>query len=283
MRKTVLLLAIAMMAALMTLGHVIASSNETFSVTPVTPLGWTWEDDNGAVDAAHGFVDGPGTPPAGTGSYRIALNSTAQGTILYNSIYQGTKFSDITSLEYWTYQTTNTDVQAISLQFTADNDLTDADNSFKGRLVFEPYQGQPAGTVQTGVWQKWNPMNGVWWGTGSNPLTRPFSAACPQSNPCTWAQVISLFPNGGIHKLDPHAIIFKAGSGWANFDGNVDKFTIGINDGNGGEDVATYDFNLHSTPATADDCKNGGWKSFNPPSGPYKNQGQCVSFVAAGK
>lgn len=32
-----------------------------------------------------------------------------------------------------------------------------------------------------------------------------------------------------------------------------------------------------SAPATKDDCKNGGWQNFNPP---FKNQGDCVSFVA---
>jgi hypothetical protein len=32
-----------------------------------------------------------------------------------------------------------------------------------------------------------------------------------------------------------------------------------------------------SAPTTKDDCKNGGWQTFDPP---FKNQGDCVSFVA---
>jgi hypothetical protein len=32
-----------------------------------------------------------------------------------------------------------------------------------------------------------------------------------------------------------------------------------------------------STPSSKDDCKNGGWKNFTPA---FKNQGDCVSFVA---
>lgn len=32
-----------------------------------------------------------------------------------------------------------------------------------------------------------------------------------------------------------------------------------------------------SAPTTKNDCKNGGWKTFNPP---FKNQGDCVSWVA---
>jgi hypothetical protein len=31
-------------------------------------------------------------------------------------------------------------------------------------------------------------------------------------------------------------------------------------------------------PATKDECGNGGWRSF----GAFKNQGDCVSFVATG-
>jgi DNA-binding beta-propeller fold protein YncE len=33
-----------------------------------------------------------------------------------------------------------------------------------------------------------------------------------------------------------------------------------------------------SVPKTKDDCRNGGWRTFGPP--PFKNQGDCVSFVA---
>lgn len=285
LKKLLVPIFIALAICMISLGGALAASNETFHVNPINTYGWTHEDDNLGGDAGHGYVDGPGTPPAGSGSYRMALSAPNQGIILYNSFGQGTKFTDITQLRYSTYQTSNPGGStAISLQFTADNDLTDTDNGFKGRLVFEPYQGQPAGTVQTGVWQTWNALNGLWWGTG-NPLNpaRPFAAACPQSNPCTWAQVTALFPNGGIHQLDPHAVIFKAGSSWSSFDGNFDKFTIGINDGAGGADVVTYDFNLHDTPATAEQCKNGGWKTFNPTTGGYKNQGQCIQYVNTGK
>jgi hypothetical protein len=34
---------------------------------------------------------------------------------------------------------------------------------------------------------------------------------------------------------------------------------------------------------TKDDCKGGGWQNFPSPPGPFKNQGQCVSYFAAGK
>jgi len=32
-------------------------------------------------------------------------------------------------------------------------------------------------------------------------------------------------------------------------------------------------------PQTKDECKDGGYKKFVPPAGPFKNQGQCIKFV----
>src|SRR5207244_13089157 len=32
-------------------------------------------------------------------------------------------------------------------------------------------------------------------------------------------------------------------------------------------------------PKNKDECKNGGYLNFGPPAGPFKNQGQCVSYV----
>ncbi len=39
-------------------------------------------------------------------------------------------------------------------------------------------------------------------------------------------------------------------------------------------------FNAANTPQTKDDCKNGGWQNLTTANGePFKNQGQCVSYV----
>jgi hypothetical protein len=73
---------------------------------------------------------------------------------------------------------------------------------------------------------------GKWWGTGST-----ISSQCPHSSPCTWNEVLTNFPDAGIH-CDFGAVILKAGGGWTGgFDGNVDALTIMVD---GVE--ATYDF-----------------------------------------
>jgi YVTN family beta-propeller protein len=32
-------------------------------------------------------------------------------------------------------------------------------------------------------------------------------------------------------------------------------------------------------PTSKEDCKNGGYRRFGPPAGPFRNQGQCISYV----
>lgn len=211
------------------------------------------------------MVSGPGTPPMGSGSARLVAPASTDGVVLAKAGYNGMRLDAITNLAYSTYRTAGGAALAIALQFNIDNDVTDADNAWKGRLVFEPYFTE---TVNTGQWQTWNPMiQGKWWGTGA-----AIAASCPQSSPCTWAQVLAAFPNAGIHQTFG-AVLLKAGSGWAGFDGNVDALTI-----NG--DV--YDFELDAPapadPLTKNECKNGGWENYG-----FKNQGQCVKFVETGK
>jgi hypothetical protein len=67
---------------------------------------------------------------------------------------------------------------------------------------------------------------------------------------------------------------------WTGFIGNADALTFGAN-GN----TTTYDFELHNAPTSASQCKNDGWKTFNPaaPHGPFKNQGDCIQYVNTGK
>ena len=48
-----------------------------------------------------------------------------------------------------------------------------------------------------------------------------------RASPCTWTQILALFPNLGIHKVYG-AVVLKAGSGWAAFRGNVDAISIGV-------------------------------------------------------
>ena len=47
-----------------------------------------------------------------------------------------------------------------------------------------------------------------------------------------------------------------------------------------GSTGAAWVYVTPALPPSKDDCKDEGWKSFTGPPGPFKNQGQCVSFFA---
>jgi hypothetical protein len=146
--------------------------------------------------------------------------------------YGGTAFSQITKLEYSTYQNpaNSNPIVTIALQLNFDHNLTDADNSWQGRLVFEPYY--TFGTPALGSWQTWDALAGKWWASKA-----PFNATCSQASPCTWAQVLGTWPNAGIHATLP-GVLLKAGGGWSGgFDGNVDALTVGVSSND-----TTYDF-----------------------------------------
>jgi hypothetical protein len=194
--------------------------------------GWAFYDDNTGLAGTGTMVEGPGDPPAGTGSARLTLTGLADRQVLSTVRYAGTALKDLAALDYWTYRASADagNLLAISLQFDVDYDLTDANTAFQGRLVFEPYQSGSA--VPQNTWQQWDALNGKWW--ASRP---PGNVVCPQSAPCTWAQVLADFPNAGV-RAGAGYLHFKAGGNWASFDGNVDAFTIGVGD----EHPVTWNF-----------------------------------------
>ena len=259
---------------------IVLLSSTTVVVSPTTPNGWAFFDDNGNGGAG-AFVAGPGSPPAGVGSAELQVAALNQGYALGAALYAGTRFADMTMLEYSTYRQSVDPGNnlAIALQFNLDHDVTDANNLFQGRLVFEPYQTFPATVVQ-GVWQTWNPMAGRWWRTSSlarrNEYANP--ADCLQALPCSWTQILLNWPNAGVHPV-LGAVILKAGSGWASFTGNADKLPIGVS----GDDT-TYDFEPYIVATDSDQCKNGGWQNVRRADGStFINQGDCVSYTKTGK
>lgn len=226
----------------------VALANSTMVISPINMQDWGFHFDSGTAGLGE-LVDGPGMPPLGTGSARLAVTDAATGIVIGKADFKGVKLADITKLQYSTYRTAGGEAQGISLQFNIDNDLTDGDDGFKGRLVFEAYYTE---TVKTGEWQTWNTMTqGKWWGTRD-----PIQGKCSINSPCTWAEVLTEFPNAGIHNLFG-AVLFKAGSNWAGFDGNVDGFTIGING-----DETTYNFE-YVTPIEIDIKPGGSQNTIN--------------------
>jgi hypothetical protein len=248
-------------SALVLAAPVAASSAAT--VTPSNPNGWSCIDDSTDLPEPCNFVTGPATPPLGVGSVQLSTPTAADRHIVATSAYAGTALSNVSALDYWTYQPGPT--LAISLQF--DIRYHPGDTVYGGRLVFEPYQG--SGTVGSG-WQHWNAQDGLWW--ASKTTAAGSDGLCPQAAPCTWNQVLANWPGSQFSEK----LLLKAGGNWPGFTGNADALTVGVSGAN-----TTYDFEPSvGPPASKDSCKNDGWRAFNNPT--FKNQGACVSSVASG-
>jgi hypothetical protein len=87
----------------------------------------------------------------------------------------------------------------------------------------------------------------------------------------TWAHFVSLY---GSHLIT--GIQMVADGGWAVTGGTqtVQVDNVMINS-------TTYTFE-QVVASDKERCKNGGWESFTASPGPFKNQGDCVSYFASG-
>ncbi len=195
--------------------------SETTVVVDPSNTDWIFLEET--PTASGGFVNGPATPPAGSGSAEFTLDDTG-GMALGTALHAGTYLRDINTLTYHTYRQSGGVNLAPALQFNIDYDLTDGDNSWQGRLVYEPvYSGA---TPSTGVWEAWDTLaaDAKWWATGGPGVGTCIAGA----GACTIGEILANWPNAGIHAAIP-GIGFKAGGGWTGgFVGNVDDFTIQV-------------------------------------------------------
>jgi hypothetical protein len=210
-------------------------------VTPSSMGGWAFYKTDtgvnyGAGDAVAEMVNGPATPPLGTGSAHFNTGSDGfQSAQLRNSSWAGTLLSDITSLSYSTYVTSWNGQQAPFLNIYLSNG---------DKLWFEPdYSSAGAGngnpnpqpSPTTGAWQTWDALDGMWY---SDVISGP------GSNAKTWTAILALLPSGVTIANNAMGGI-RFGSGFASssdlFDTNIDAFTIGT-----AAESTTYDFELNA-------------------------------------
>jgi hypothetical protein len=260
-------------------------SSSTVVVSPANMHGWAFfndQTDTPCSDPSCQMVFGPAKPPLGVGSAELWALTPVEGKILaLYQRYKGVPFRKIDRLSYWTYRqasgtvfpTSSPNPLAISLQFNVDYDVTDANNSYQGRIVFEPYY---TATVETEVWQRWKPLAGKWWSSRPANAVRnnvPTPSPCTQASPCTWSQLLTLYPNAGFNTVFG-GVILKAGSGWTDFKGNTDALTIGLRGSS-----KTYDFEP-VVARTRKDCRNNGWTTARRADGtPFTSEADCLAYV----
>ncbi len=226
----------AAFSAAILMGGAVGARADNVTVTPYNNFGWAFSNQDNApnVNASGGFVFGPATPPLGLGSAQFIVNDTLSSELLGNPLFSsGLPITDLSTLSYSTYRDGSSagSVTLPALQF----DISfDAGLHYGGRLVFEPYLSGGA-AVATNTWQTWNAAAATSGWYFSHASAQGYTT-CTMSNPCSLSAATALAPAS----TTAYDALFKAGSGWSSFNGNVDAFTLGTTTGIN----TTYDFEV---------------------------------------
>lgn len=257
-------------------------SEPDYSV-PLEDGSWYFKDDtnNTVTDTEQAgdfeFVTGPSNPPEGVGSIRFNVENDERWTMTTNQ-FAGTELSDLTDIGFSTYQPEDNPgnpERAVFFNFDVDFDNT-AEQGYQGRLVFVPRDN---GTVQQDEWQSWDAVdNGTaqwrWSGYGGNGNQWPDGETDALRS---WNEITAAFTDAEVYAESfTGEWVFRAGEPYPNgFTGYLDAAEVGV-----GSDSTTYDFEPVLSPEAKEDCKDGGWANMNSPR-QFKNQGDCVSYVAS--
>jgi hypothetical protein len=212
-----------------------AALADTILVDPANPGGWAFSDaDNTPSGTDSGqFVTGPGSPPLGIGSANLVVGASNSSEILINGGIDPGQLTPSFAASYQTYVTTSSSSNsgaAATLQF----DLTNGSTYF-GRLVFDPGL---LGTVVDGQWQGWESHTDSAW-YFSHSATQ-FSGECSINSPCSLSSIEMDLNSLSVVTED---VLFKAGSGLSDFNGNVDDLTLTI-----AGSTTTYNFDPNPVP-----------------------------------
>jgi len=195
----------------------------TVKVAHLGDDGWIMGDTryNGIVD----FVVGPGTPPLGIGSLRLATTNNNPDKAGVAKLGNFGSISGISGSYQW-YRTSSTNgFQAPAFKLCVD---TDGDGSVNIIVVYEPYfQDGFQSSASDFVWKQGSFAmdNGKWWLwiVGSGAVGQSYADVKTLSEWLadeTYGQALS---NGNIV-----ALLFEVGSWNANTDGYVDAFYISL-------------------------------------------------------
>ena len=252
-------------------------------VTPTNQQGWssvspTAETTLGGTVSFNNDTSAPGNPHNGALLFTTDQSSTAKAQYMHNT---ATLLSSVTELSYQTKQ--NTPIGSIadpSYQLAicatgatasgCNPQFVPAAHSSFTTLVYEPYQGGQ-GAIANGEWQSWDiSSGGKFWSTHTVVCSNGTLVDTP-GGPASYtlAQVKSMCPDALVFQFG-----INIGSNNPGYNVETDLF-----DFNG----TTYNFEPFITATNKDQCKDGGWQNVTNSNGnSFKNQGDCVSYVATG-
>lgn len=239
------------------IGTLAAGAAGTVVVTPAHPQGW-YRADMRAGGAVNYVADATSPYPAGALQLITNGDNASKAQYLKNA---GVPLALVTELSYHTKQQAGPAVAAPSFQLVVS---LNGDGTGFTTLVYEPYWN---GTVTPAVWQQWDVDAGRFWSSRTVPPLVVSGAGGPP-----------FYSLAAIKAAYPNAVVLAFGVNVGTYNPLYNVATDGVNF-NG----TTYDFELANLPATRDQCKRGGWQNYTDALGnPFKNQGDCVSYVATG-
>jgi HYR domain len=232
--------------------HSVEAAGGTVIVSPATQASTGWVmlqgifGEKGPDTGTQTYVQGPGTPPLGTGSLQIMIGSNndwseAVGYTNLNGISIGS--TSLTELSYQTYvQQASNASQDFFLILVVD---TNGDQTADDFLFFYPANQQgcsddapPQHPITQGVWQApWDARNGVW--VSAFGLCNAQNSCGTANDPKTLSEYLKCFPNARIINSDngtkdpsddtPGLIIGYGGATVsANFIGYLDNVRVGV-------------------------------------------------------
>lgn len=233
------------------LGASAALAIGTVVVSPDDLNGWLVQRDGTASGA---FVNGPGVPPAGTGSFRMGVGSDGDSAVqIRTRDFDGMQLAQLTDFTYATYVEQNNGAQAPYAIINVDQD---GDGASDDRLFFEPaYQNGTYGTKSGAVipnqcganpncvtlnqWQTWDVRNGGLWAANDGDFGPPL---------VSFDNYVLQHPTATVATSASGSIRIVAGGGagaWDDFRGYADNVKIGFVT----NPTTTYDFELNDRDA----------------------------------
>lgn len=114
---------------------------------------------------------------------------------------------------------------------------------------------------------------------GNNDACRWDTSQLAAGTQCTtWTAAVAAFGD-----LEITGIQLVVDSGWnAVASGGDGEQTVLVDNVRINSDTITFDEGVVVEPGDKEKCKDGGWMDFESSPGPFKNQGDCVSYFATG-
>jgi hypothetical protein len=241
----------------------VVAVSATAATVIVTQNSTSWHQLDTRPGGAVHFTEEYGAPAGlGEGSLELTTDATtAAKADYYTFAHAGTAIGDVDTLSYWTFQAPEAQPPTAAASYQVQIDVNgDAAGGFT-TLVYEPYWN---GVVVPATWQQWDVDAGLFWS----------SRNLPECGLVAGAGGPPLYTLAQVQAACPTAVVLGIGVNIGTFNPGYTVATDGVT-----FNETTYDFEVGRRPATKDDCKDGGWQSFDDPA--FKNQGDCVSFANA--